>query len=58
MLALARLERFGENDPFFKKMKIAQNCLVNEWILSWVGLNFYNYRDFQKKSGGKGAIEL
>ena len=31
--ALARLERFGENDPFFKKMKIVQNCLLNEWIL-------------------------
>ena len=32
-VSLARLEMFDENDPFFKKMKIVQNCLLNEWIL-------------------------
>ena len=31
--ALARLERFGEKDPFFKKWRSCRHCLQSEWAL-------------------------
>ena len=32
-LAVLRLERFGENDPFFKKWRSCRHCLQSEWAL-------------------------
>ena len=33
MSALARLQRFGEKDPFFKKWRSCRNCLQSDWAL-------------------------
>ena len=34
MSALARLERFGEKDPFFKKWRSCRHCLQSKWALT------------------------
>ena len=34
MSALASLERFGEEDPFFKKWRSCWHCLQSEWALA------------------------
>ena len=43
MSALASLERFGEEDPFFINWRSCRHCLQSEWPLGWEWYQIYGW---------------